>query len=68
MIAASEKTQSSLDLYARSCTDLASLNPFEFHVLILDSALSNWRSYIIFLTERLTHQVRRAVCCRPKLL
>lgn len=56
MIAASEKTQSSLDLYARSCTDLASLNPFEFHVLILDSALSNWRSYIIFLTERLTHQ------------
>ena len=64
MIAASETTRSSLDLYVRSCTDLASLNPFEIHVLVLDSALANWRLYIIALTERITHQVRRAACCR----
>ena len=58
MIAASERTRSSLDLYVRSCTDLASFNPFEIHVLVLDSALANWRSYIIELTERITSQVR----------
>ena len=63
MIAASERTQSSLDHYVGSCTDLASLNPFEIHVLVLDSALTNWRPYIIALTEEITHQVRRAVCC-----
>ena len=68
MIAASERTQSSLDLYVKSCTDLTSLNPFEIHVLVLDSALANWRSYIIALTERITHQVRRAVCYRLELL
>ena len=68
MIAASEKTRSSLDLYIRSCTDLASLNPFEMHALILDSALANWRSYIIDLTERITCQVRRALCCQFQLL
>ena len=64
MIAASERTQSSIDLYIRNCTDLASFNPFEIHVLVLDSALSNWRSYIIDLSERITYQVRRAVLCR----
>ncbi|CAD6565853.1 MAG: hypothetical protein ASARMPRED_008012 [Alectoria sarmentosa] len=53
---ASARTQSSLDLYVRSCTDLASLNPFEIHALILDSTLADWRSYIIALTERITYQ------------
>ena len=68
MIAASERTKSSLDLYIRNCTDLASLNPFEIHALVLDSALTNWRSYIIDLTKRITHQVRRALCCQFQLL
>ena len=68
MIAASERTRSSLDLYIRSCTDLASLNPFEIHALVLDSALANWRSYIIDLTERITHQVRRGLLCRFQFL
>ncbi len=67
MIAPSERIQSSLDLYVGSCTDLAALNPFEIHVLIVDSALANWRSYIIALTEQITHQVRRAVCRQLKL-
>ena len=58
MIAASERIRSSLDLYVKSCTDLALFNPFEVHVLVLDSALANWRSYIIDLTERITLQVR----------
>ena len=61
MIAAPERTKSSLERYVASCTDLASLNPFEIHVLIFDSALANWRSYIIALTEKISLQVRRAV-------
>ena len=64
MIAASERTRSSLDLYVKSCTDLASFNPFEIHVLVLDSALANWRSYIIDLTERINCQVRRPALLR----
>ena len=64
MIAASERTRSSLDLYAKSCTDLASFNPFEIHVIVLDSALANWRSYIIDLTERITRQVRTPALLR----
>lgn len=59
MIAASQRTRASLDLYignAGSRIDLASLNPFEIHALVLDSALTNWRSYIIALTEQITHQ------------
>ena len=64
MIAASERTRSSLDRYVKSCTDLVSFNPFEIHVLVLDSALANWRSYIIDLTERITRQVRRSAFLR----
>ena len=64
MIAASERTRSSLDLYVKSCTDLASFNPFEIHVLVLDSALANWRSYIIDLTERISLQVRKSALLR----
>lgn len=68
MIAASERTQVSLDRYAASCTDVVSLNPFEIHVLVLDSALANWRSYLIVLTEQVTHQVRRTICCGLSML
>ena len=57
MISASQKTELCLDRYVRSCTDLASLNPFEIHLIILDTALANWRPYIVDLTERITEQV-----------
>ena len=58
MISASEKTELCLDRYVRSCTDLAGLNPFEIHLIILDTALANWRPYIVDLTERIMEQVR----------
>ena len=57
MISASERTEVALDRYIRSCTDVASLNAFEIHVIVLDNALANWRPYIIDLTERVTQQV-----------
>ena len=62
MISASERTEVALDRYVRSCTDLASLNAFEIHVIVLENALANWRPYIIDLTERVMQQVKSS--CR----
>ena len=59
MIAASKRTEVSLDRYIKSCEDIAQLNPFEIHLIVLDTALANWRPYIVGLTEKLTQQVRK---------
>jgi hypothetical protein len=32
-------------------------NPFEAHVILLDTALANWRPYILYLTEKTNEQV-----------
>ena len=57
MISASVKIKDSLDKYVSSSENLAALNPFEIHVILLDTALGNWRSYIIYLTEEVSKQV-----------
>ena len=61
MISASQKTELCLDRYVRSCSNLADLNPFEIHLMILDTALANWHSYIVYLTEQITAQVSLAL-------
>lgn len=61
MIAASKNTEISLDRYIKSSENIAQLNPFEIHLIVLDTALANWRSYIVGLTERITQQVRRTL-------
>lgn len=58
MVAASETMELSLDRYVRSSVNLNTLNPFEIHILVLNSALENWRQYIIDLTEIVGQQVR----------
>ena len=58
MIAASERTETSLDRYIKSCENITQLNPFEIHLVVLDTILANWRPYIVGLTERITQQVR----------
>lgn len=58
MIAASKRTETSLDRYIKSCEDdIVELNPFEIHLIVIDTALANWRPYIVGLTERITQQV-----------
>ena len=57
MISASTKIKNSLKEYAKSSENLSALNPFEIHVIILDTALGNWRSYLIYLTEEISKQV-----------
>lgn len=58
MIAPSKRTETSLDRYIKSCENIAQLNPFEIHLIVLDTALANWRPYIVGLTEKITQQVR----------
>lgn len=61
MIAPSKSAETSLDRYIKSCKDIAQLNPFEIHLIVLDTALANWRPYIIGLTERITKQTDRVL-------
>ena len=58
LVAVSERTKRSVGKYVEGSSDLATLNPFEIHVIILDTSLANWRLYIIYLTEQVTEQVR----------
>ena len=62
MISASERTERCLDRYVKSCRDLASLSPFEIHLIVLDTALANWRPYIVGLTEKVTEMVYQYCC------
>lgn len=57
LVASSRRTKRSVGKYVRGSSDLTALNPFEIHLIILDTSLANWRPYIIYLTEQITEQV-----------
>ena len=59
LVAASKRTKQSVQKYVEGSSNLTALNPFEIHLIILDTSLANWRPYIIYLTEQITEQVRR---------
>ena len=61
LISASDSARRRLDRYIKSSTNITTLNPFEIHLILLDSALENWRRYIVDLTEKITQQVGRRV-------
>jgi hypothetical protein len=54
---ASQRTEVRLDRYTRSIDDLPGSNPFELHVIFLDTAVASWRPYLVDLTKQVTHQV-----------
>ena len=60
LVAASKRTKRSVRKYVEGSSNLTALNPFEIHLIILDTSLANWRPYIIYLTEQITEQVRCA--------
>ncbi|KAL2049176.1 hypothetical protein ABVK25_010526 [Lepraria finkii] len=61
LISASKKTEEILDSYMGGCGGYASVNPFEIHLLILDTALTNWRRYIVDLTDKIRKQSDRVL-------
>lgn len=56
-VAIPKRTKLSLGRYVRGSSDLTALNPFETHLIILDTILANWRPYIVYLTERINEHV-----------
>ena len=58
MVAASRRIKVSLRRYIQSPLDLAATNPFEAHLILLDTILANWRPYIVHLTKLVTDQAR----------
>ncbi|MGI4850434.1 MAG: hypothetical protein ACRYGR_00595, partial [Janthinobacterium lividum] len=51
-ISPSKRTELSVDAYLATAPEVESRNPFELHVTLIKSALSNWRWYIKSLMER----------------
>ena len=61
IVASSKRTKDSVGRYVKGTSDLTALNPFEIHLIILDTSLATWRPYIVYLTEQITAQVSNAV-------
>lgn len=57
MVSASKRAEQCIDRYVKSCVDLSPLNPFEIHLIVLDTTLATWRPYIVSLTEKIRQQV-----------
>jgi hypothetical protein len=58
LVGASQRTEARLDHYTRSIEDLMRVNPFELHVIFLDTAIATWRPYLVYLTQLVAEQVR----------
>jgi hypothetical protein len=37
--------------------DIQQFNPFEVHLLLLDTAMANWRPYLVHMTTEINEQV-----------
>ena len=57
IITTSESPGSCLKDYLINSSISQALNPFEPHALLVENALTNWRGYLIWLTEKTTEQV-----------
>ena len=64
LVGASQRTELRLDRYTRSIDDLIRSNPFELHVIFLDTAIDSWRPYLENLTQQVTFQVGPLNCIR----
>ncbi|MCJ1394648.1 hypothetical protein MMC18_007528 [Xylographa bjoerkii] len=51
-IAASETAERRMDKYVKSVDKVEDSNPFEIHLILLDTALASWRPYLIYLTVK----------------
>jgi hypothetical protein len=47
-----------LDAYLTNCEEIPFLNPFEMHLLLLDTAMAHWRPYLAFMAAETNEQVR----------
>ncbi|OLE52323.1 MAG: hypothetical protein AUG51_18615 [Acidobacteria bacterium 13_1_20CM_3_53_8] len=59
-VALSNKAEERLQYFIREAGGLAGLNPFEVHLLILDTVMANWRPYMMYLAKETNSQVWRS--------
>lgn len=57
IIALSQRAQGRLDSYISANGDLSRYNPFEVHLLLLDTATANWRPYLVDIAAQINEQV-----------
>ncbi|OCL07709.1 hypothetical protein AOQ84DRAFT_440040 [Glonium stellatum] len=50
LIGVSERAKMRLDRYSRSIPDIQNANPFEIHLIFVDTTLASWAPYIVDLT------------------
>jgi hypothetical protein len=60
IIALSQRAQARLESYASSSGDVCRYNPFEVHLLLLDTATANWRPYLVDIAAQTNEQVSTA--------
>jgi hypothetical protein len=64
IVTPSRLAQQRLDGYA-SCTHDESANPFEIHLLLLDTAMANWRHYLVDLAAETDQHAAQALGASP---
>ena len=57
LVGASKRTELRLDRYTRSVDDVYKANPFELHVIFIDTVIANWRPYLAYLGRLVQEQV-----------
>ena len=62
LVGASQRTERRLDQYTRSVDDVITANPFELHVIFLDTVINGWRPYLVDMTKEVSKLVSRAGC------
>jgi hypothetical protein len=63
LVGTSQRTEKALDDYTRSIEDLSASNPFELHLIFIDTAIASWRPYLVHLTKLVEHQARHIPPC-----
>jgi hypothetical protein len=59
LVGASSRAEVRLDRYTRSIPNIQDANPFEIHLIFVDTVLTSWRPYIADLTKDIQQQVRQ---------
>lgn len=54
LVSAPLKIETCIDRYVQSVSNFHEVDPFELHVLILESVLTNWRPYIMYLAQKIS--------------
>jgi len=61
LFGSSQRTESCIKQYSAGGKDMNSGNPFELHVLFLDTAIASWRPYLIEFHDAIADLVKKTL-------